>query len=241
MTSLPLAGRTVLVTGAAGGIGGAVVTRFAEAGAHVIATDLACPSIGDKAFAADLTDEAALAAGLNGDEPDIVAHAGAASVFGGILDTDPESFARLYDVNVVSTVRLMQLCVPAMRRAGRGAFVLLSSINADFGTPTLAAYAATKGALNALTKTAALEFAEFGIRVNAIAPASIDTPLLRAGFDQADDPAAAKFKNVARHPLGRLGEPEEVAALALFLASDDAGWITGGVFPIDGGAHVARR
>ena len=173
--------------------------------------------------------------------PDILVHAAAASVPGGKLDTEPANYARLYDVNLIGAVRLMRLCVPAMRERGGGSIILLSSINADFATPTLSAYATTKAAINSLTKTAALEFAPASIRVNAIAPASIDTPLLRGSFDAAADPAAARAANEARHPLGRLGRAEEVAELALFLASDAAQWITGAIYPIDGGARVARR
>jgi 2-keto-3-deoxy-L-fuconate dehydrogenase len=172
--------------------------------------------------------------------PDILIHAAAASFPGGVLDTDPQTFLNLYDVNVVGAVRLLQLCTPAMRSRG-GSVVVLSSINADYATPTLAAYAATKAALNNLVKTAALELAPSKIRVNAIAPASIDTPLLRESFARTADPEEARAKNVARHPLGRLGSAEEVAELVLFLASDRAQWITGSIYPIDGGAGVTRR
>jgi 2-keto-3-deoxy-L-fuconate dehydrogenase len=117
----------------------------------------------------------------------------------------------------------------------------MSSINADFATPTLAAYATTKAAVNNLVQTAALELAPDKIRINAIAPSSIDTPLLRASFARTPDPAAALAKNAERHPLGRIGTAEEVADLALFLASDRARWITGSVYAIDGGAGVTRR
>lgn len=157
-----------------------------------------------------------------------------------MFDTDPATFLDLYDVNVVGAVRLLQLCVPAMRARG-GSVILFSSINADFATPTLAAYATTKAAVSNLMQTAALELAPDNIRVNAIAPASIDTPLLRASFARSPDPEQAVVKNVARHPLGRLGTAEEVAELALFLASDRARWITGSVYAIDGGAGVTRR
>lgn len=241
---VPLSGRTAFVTGAAGGIGRVIVDRFRHAGALVIATDMVRPDCGDHAFAADLRDEAALSKGLSGSgqtPPDIVVHAGAASVFGGVADTDPEDFIRLYDINVVSAVRLLRLCLPEMKIGGKGCFIFLSSINADFATPTLAAYAASKGALNNLTKTAALELAPFNIRVNAIAPASVDTPMLRSSFARADDPDDAMLKNIDRHPLGRLGKADDIAEAALFLAADASSWITGTIFPVDGGAHVTRR
>jgi 2-keto-3-deoxy-L-fuconate dehydrogenase len=172
--------------------------------------------------------------------PDILVHAAAASSPGGVFETDPATFLDLYDVNVVGAVRLLQLCVPGMRSRG-GSVVVLSSINADFATPSLAAYAATKAALNNLVQTAALELASHNIRINAIAPASIDTPALRASFARTPDAEQARVRNIARHPLGRLGSAEEVAELALFLASDSARWITGSIYPIDGGAGVTRR
>ena len=150
-------------------------------------------------------------------------------------------YANIYDVNVLGAVRLLKLCVPEMKAKGGGSVVLLSSINADFATPTLAAYAASKAALNNLMQTAALEFAPDDIRVNAIAPASIDTPAMRESYARGGDAERARADNIKRHPIARIGTAGEVAELALFLASKRAGWITGSVYPIDGGARVTRR
>lgn len=241
-----LDGKVALVTGAVGGIGAAVVERFRRAGAQVAGIDLVAGGGADLDLVADLRSDAEVGeAHRRAVETlgpvDLVVHAGARSVPGGCLDTAPADFADLYDVNVIGAVRLLRACVPGMQARGAGAFVLLSSINADFATPTLAAYAATKAALNSLTRTAALELAPDGIRVNAIAPASVDTPLLRSSFAAAADLDAAIAANVRRHPLGRWGKPAEVAELALFLASDRAAWITGTVQRIDGGAGVTRR
>lgn len=240
-----LSGHVALVTGAASGIGAAIVTRFQAEGARVAGLDIAAGAAGDCSLTADVRSGAALEQALAEaarklGAPDIVVHAAAATFAGGVFDTDPATFLDLYDVNVVGAVRLLQLCVPAMRARG-GSVILFSSINADFATPTLAAYAATKAAVNNLVQTAALELAPDNIRVNAIAPASIDTPLLRASFARSPDPEQAVVKNIARHPLGRLGTAEEVAELALFLASDRTRWITGSVYAIDGGAGVTRR
>lgn len=243
MPDKQLKDRIAVVTGAASGIGAAIVARFAASGAKVIGLDLAAaPGI----IAADLGDDRAFALAADQIErdmgsADIVVHAAAVSVFGGVLDTPPDQFATLYNVNVIGAVRLLRRFAPAMIERGNGAFLCFSSINAHFATPTLAAYAATKAALNNLVQTAALELAPHSIRVNAIAPASIDTPLLRQSFARDADPEAARARNVARHPLGRLGTSGEVAELALFLCSERAGWITGTVSPIDGGAGVTRR
>lgn len=240
-----LSGHVALVTGAASGIGAAIVARFQAEGARVAGLDISPGAASDHDLIADLRSATALQQALADmsralGAPDILVHAAAASFPGGIFDTDPATFLDLYDVNVVGAVRLLQLCVPAMRARG-GSVVVLSSINAEFATPGLAAYAATKAALNNLVQTAALELAPDNIRINAIAPASVDTPLLRASYARTADPDQARVKNIARHPLGRLGSAEEVAELALFLASDRTGWITGSIYPIDGGASVTRR
>ncbi|WP_129643059.1 SDR family NAD(P)-dependent oxidoreductase [Peristeroidobacter agariperforans] len=239
-----LSGHVALVTGAASGIGAAIVARLQAEGARVAGLDVKSGAVSDLNLIADMRSTAALEAAVaettkSLGAPDILVHAAAASFPGGVFDTDPQTFLELYDVNVVGAVRLLQLCTPGMLPRG-GAVIVLSSINADYATPTLAAYAATKAALNNLVKTAALELAPSKIRVNAIAPASIDTPLLRESFARAADPEDARAKNIARHPLGRLGNAEEVAELVLFLASDRAQWITGSVYPIDGGAGVTR-
>jgi 2-keto-3-deoxy-L-fuconate dehydrogenase len=240
-----LSGHVALVTGAASGIGAAIVKRFQVEGARVAGLDVSPGVVSDHNLIANLRCSAALEKALTEmtgalGTPDILVYAAAASFPGGVLDTDPSTFLDLYDVNVVGVVRLLQLCAPRMPERG-GSVIVLSSINADFATPSLAAYAATKAALNNLVQTAALELAPRNIRINAIAPASIDTPALRASLGRNADPEEARVRNVARHPLGRFGSAEEVAELALFLTSDRAQWITGSVYAIDGGAGVTRR
>lgn len=241
-----LKGRRALVTGAASGIGAAVARALMAEGAQVAGLDInpgmqtGCNLVADLRYAASI-DSAMAEMRQKIGAPDILVHAAAIGARGGILETDPQRYMELYEVNVVSAVRLMQHCVPDMQKKGAGAIVMLSSINADFATPSLAAYAASKAALNNLVKTAALEFAPDGIRVNAIAPASIDTPLLQGGFALQPNPEQAIAANKLRHPLSRFGTPEEVAELALFLVSDRAAWITGAIHLIDGGASVTRR
>jgi len=236
----------VVITGAAGAIGAEACRRFAAEGATVAALDLNEPVLGRLALACDLGDDSAVAAAAAHiraelGEPSIVVHAAATTEFATTLESSPQAFTRVYDVNVGGAVRLAQAFGPAMIASGRGAFVLVSSINGYFGAPGLAAYASSKGGLDALTRTLALEWAPHGVRVNSIAPASIDTPLLRASFQRLPDPEAALARNVLRHPLGRLGTPADVASLLLFLCSSEASWITGASIPIDGGASIARR
>lgn len=235
-----------LVTGAASGIGAAIVSRFRAAGARVAGLDLSKGPASDCDLIADLRSDAALATAFAAMEasigaPDVLVHAAAATFHGATLETEPRVYADIYDVNVIGAVRLLKWCIPRMRASGGGSVVLLSSINADFATPQLAAYAASKAALNSVMRTAALEFAPDNIRVNAIAPASIDTPALRASYARGGDAERARAANITRHPLARIGTAGEVAELALFLASRRAAWITGSVYPIDGGARVTRR
>ena len=246
MTQQELKGRVALVTGAASGIGAAVAHKLRAEGALVAGLDVNPAMDADCNLVADLRSAASLDAAMlelrqRLGQPDILVHAAAIGARGSVLETAPEQYMDLYAVNVVGAVRLLQYCVPAMQAKGAGAIVMLSSINADFATPNLAAYAASKAALNNLVKTAALELAPDGVRVNAIAPASIDTPLLRAGFATQANPEQAIAANKLRHPLARFGTAEEVAELALFLVSDRSAWITGAVHHIDGGASVTRR
>ena len=239
-------GRRVLVTGASGGIGGAIVECFQGEGGWVCALDLSRPENGDLNLAADSASDAAVENALAqmhdaGGAADIVVHCAAASVNAGIAQTSNDEWLQILDVNVIGAVRLIRGCGPMMAASGGGNFVMISSINARFATPTLAAYATSKAALDGLIRTAALELAPQGIRVNGVAPASVDTPLLARNFGMEADPAAARFANVSRHPLGRLGTPRDVADTVLFVASDQAGWITGAIIAVDGGAGVTRR
>jgi NAD(P)-dependent dehydrogenase (short-subunit alcohol dehydrogenase family) len=241
-----LAGRAAIVTGAASGIGAAVARRLRDEGASVTGFDLnASPNVA-RSIEVDLrndtavSDAVAFAAAAHGPAT-ILVHCAGISPPGSILESGDALFMETYDVNVLSAVRLLRHCVPAMRDAGGGSVVLTSSINASFATPTLAAYAASKAAIESLVRTAALEFAPWQVRVNGMAPASVDTPMMQASFALDRDPDAARQRNIDRHPLGRLGTADDVAELALFLAGDGSAWLTGGIFPIDGGASVTRR
>ena len=240
-------GRIVVVTGGASGIGAATVQRMVLEGARVASLDMT-PHEAEGVFTAvvDLNvpgqlESAADLIRTNLGDPDVVIHCAAKSVFGETINTSQEDVESVFRVNVTSAFRLTSLFAPAMQAKGAGAFVLLASITGIVGATGISAYAASKGALITLTRTMALELAESGIRVNSVCPASVDTPLLRSHFERAPDPIAARENNRRRHPIGRLGTPEDVASLILFLASDEASWITGGTYVIDGGASIARR
>lgn len=243
-----MAGERVVVTGASGGVGSAIMRRFADEGALVRGLDVAVDRDAQSSvvLACDIADDTSVAASAQDLQADfgaasIVVHAAAATENAKTVEASSEAFAHIYNVNVIGAVRLARAFAPAMIDAGRGSFVFISSINGAMGAPGLAAYSASKGALDALTKTLALELAPHGVRVNAVAPASVDTPMLRDKLANHDDPEAAFTANRKRHLLERWGEPEEVAALTAFLASREAAWITGGIHLIDGGAHLARR
>jgi NAD(P)-dependent dehydrogenase (short-subunit alcohol dehydrogenase family) len=239
--------QVVLVTGGAGGIGAATVARMVREGAKVASLDRTSHQI-EQVFTTtvdlnlpnELEDAADRVRSAVGD-PDVVIHCAATSVFGDTVETADADLERIFRVNVGSAFRLGKIFAPAMQRKGRGAFVLLSSITGIVGAQGLSAYAASKGALITLTRTMALELAESGVRVNCVCPASVDTPLLRESFLRSPDPEAARERNRKRHPLGRFGTPDDVANLVLFLASEEASWITGGTYVIDGGASIARR
>lgn len=245
MSDAGMQGRVVLVTGAASGIGAAVVAQLRADGATVAALDLTAVQGADASAVADLRSAAAVTAAIATLRSavgrfDALVHCAGICPPGGTLDSDDAQWLDVYSVNVLGALRVIREVVPDMRGRG-GSIVLVSSINARFATPGLAAYAASKAALEAMARTAALELAADGIRVNTIAPASVDTPMLQASFARAPDPAAARRSNEQRHPLGRLGTPQDAAELALFLASPRSGWITGAVFALDGGAGVTRR
>jgi NAD(P)-dependent dehydrogenase (short-subunit alcohol dehydrogenase family) len=237
--------RTALVTGAAGGIGSRIACALVEEGARVVATDRSLPANGTLAIAADLTNAADLARLAEHvrefGSPDIVVGAAGASIHAAIIDTSLDEWQGLHAINTLANVALLQAFAPAMQTAGRGSFVFVSSINAAYATPSQGAYAATKAALDSVVKTAALELAPHGIRVNSVRPASVDTTLLRTGLARTGDPDTALTANVKRHPLGRIGTIDDVARLVLFLASDDASWVTGQSWMIDGGASITRR
>ncbi len=237
--------KVAVVSGGAGGIGGAVCRSLRREGYLVASLDRQPSENADLDVLVDLADTRSAEAALERVKRTLgpvsaLVHAAAATEHATTLNSSPEAFVRVYDVNVAGAVRLTQ-GLAADLIAARGAIVFITSINAAFGAAGLSAYAASKGGLETLCRTLSMELAPAGVRVNAVAPASIDTPMLQQSFDLKPDPAAARQANIARHPLGRLGTPDDVAELVLFLVSSRSEWITGAVFDVNGGASNARR
>jgi NAD(P)-dependent dehydrogenase (short-subunit alcohol dehydrogenase family) len=222
MSVAPLA----LISGAAGGIGGALVVGFRDAGYSVVAVDCVA---GAGIHTLDITDTAAVSAFAARFERLAVLINGAA-VVRRHEEYDPAVFAEVLDVNLTGAMRLSMACKPALMQA-RGAVVNIASMYAHFGAGHAPAYSASKAGVALLTKSLAIAWAGEGIRVNAIAPGWIETPMT----ESVRSDAARNRAILERTPMGRWGRPEEVVGPALFLASDTARFITGAVLPVDGG------
>lgn len=231
-----LDGKVALVTGAAQGIGLALVQLFAEEGASVVAADIQASAEGGVEFhRLDVTQKAqwervvAAILARHGRVDVLINNAGIVDCYEPIHGTDLEAWNRVIAVNQTGTFLGIQAVVPAMRRARAGSIVNLGSIWGNVGVSGVAAYQAAKGAVRNITKNAAVTYAAENIRVNSVHPGLIRTPLVVAQTDEMNAGI------IARTPMGRMGSPREVAQGCLFLASDDASFVTGTELFIDGG------
>ncbi len=236
-----LAGKTALVTAAAQGIGRATAELFAAEGATVWATDINLDGLdglaGCQVARMDVRDEASIAEALALSGPlDILFNCAGAVPGGTILDCTPEEWAFAYDLNLTSMYRIIRAALPDMIARGGGSIVNMSSVASSIkGVPNRFSYGVTKAGVIGLTKAVAADFVGQGIRCNAICPGTIETPSLHERLRATGDYEGALAAFVARQPMGRLGQASEVAALALYLGSDDAAFTTGQIHVIDGG------
>jgi meso-butanediol dehydrogenase / (S,S)-butanediol dehydrogenase / diacetyl reductase len=243
--------RVALVTGGASGIGAACVKRFAAEGAVVIGLDVnAVPESewaerGAARFVVvDVRNEDSIRAAVSSvvqeqERLDIVVNAAGVEGIGTVIDIDREEWERVIGVNLTGTFLVCKHVLPVMVAAGGGSVVNLSSVEGLEAIQSQPAYSASKGGVVLLTRNLAIDFGEAGVRVNCLCPGLIRTPMTEMLFD----PAIAEIRDrfIAQHMLGRAGLPEEIASAALFLASDDASFVTGHALVVDGGFTAGRR
>jgi 2-keto-3-deoxy-L-fuconate dehydrogenase len=238
-----LAKKKALVTAAGAGIGQATARAFASEGADIVATDIdgeALKVLASEGIATrilDATDGSAVAA--------IAADLGALDILfncvgfvhhGSILDCDEEAFDFSVNLNIKAMYRMTRAFLPAMLDAGGGAIVnMASAVSSIIAAPNRFIYGATKAAVIGMTKSVAADFVTRGIRCNAICPATVDSPSLQARMWAMGDYETSRAAFIARQPMGRIGRPEEIASLAVYLASDEAQFVTGQAISIDGG------
>ena len=244
--------KVALITGAGSGIGRASALKFAREGAKVVAVDIqeegnaetvaSIRAEGGAATAVDanVTDSQAVRRMIGAaveayGRLDILFNNAGIAIRGTILDIDEEGFDRIFAVNLKGVFLGCKEAIPLMKSQGGGVILNTASQMGVVGVEASAVYPATKGAVIQLTRCLALDHATDGIRVNAICPGPIDTPLARNNRQQTGDPEAALANRLARIPLGRIGNPEEMADVAAYLCSDEASFITGAAILADGG------
>ncbi len=246
-------GKTALITGGASGLGAETARRLAREGAAVVLTDLA----GDtgQAVADEITGASGRALFLTQDVADearwaevvaetldrfgrldvLVNSAGIATGGGGLLEVSYEAWRTMITINLDGTFLGMKAAAPAMVAAGRGSIINLSSILGKVGAAGAPAYCASKGGVMMLTKSAALELAPLGVRVNSVHPGYIETPMVQNIFHGSENGNEMRDAIISRHAMGRLGAPREIADGIVFLASDESSFMTGAELVIDGG------
>ncbi|MCU9840181.1 SDR family oxidoreductase [Ruegeria sp. WL0004] len=240
-----LAGKMALVTAAGQGIGRATALAMAAEGAKVLATDinaemlaaLKSDATGDlEVTGLDVRDNARVAEVVRGANPDILFNGAGFVHHGTILDATDEEWDFAFDLNVRSMFRTMRAALPGMLARGNGSIINMSSAASSIiGAPNRFVYGATKAAVIGMTKAVAKDYITQGVRCNAICPGTVESPSLHDRLRATGDYEAAMKAFVARQPMGRIGKAEEIAALAVYLASDESAFTTGQAHIIDGG------
>lgn len=236
-----LVGKTAFVTAAGQGIGRASAEAFLAEGAKVFATDIDPDKLagldGAERFALDVTDAASIAAAAERAGPvDILFNCAGYVAVGTVLECDPDDWERSFAINVRSMFDAIRAFLPGMIAQGGGRIVNMASVASSLkGIRFRAAYGATKAAVIGLTKSVAADYIDKGVACNAVCPGTVDTPSLGERIAAFDDPEAARRNFVARQPMGRLAEAHEIAKLVVYLASDEAAFVTGQAIAIDGG------
>lgn len=240
--------KVCIVTGGSSGIGLSIVKRFTDEGYTVCNLDLSDGGAGEY-YTVDVTDHEAVGNAISDiykrfERIDVLVSNAGIHFSGNIEATSETDFERVFNINVKGAYSAIQACLPAMKAQQEGAVVLISSDQALIGKTNSFAYNLSKAALASMAKTTALDYAQFNIRANAVCPGTIETPLYHKAIDNyveksGADKAQVHAEEAAMQPLNRLGQPEEVAELVLFLASDKAKFITGSLQVIDGG-YTAR-
>jgi 2-keto-3-deoxy-L-fuconate dehydrogenase len=243
-----LEGKTAFVTAAGAGIGRASVLAMAGEGATVYATDideqtlatLASESDNIEAFKLDALDGQAIrAAAERVGAPQILLNCSGFVHNGTVLDADDDVIDFSFDLNAKAHFRVIRTFLPSMIEHGAGSIINMASVASSIkGAPNRCLYGATKGAVIGLTKAVAVDFVGKGIRCNAICPGSVDTPSLRQRMRESGDFEAAREAFIARAPMGRMAQAEEIASLVVYLASDESAFITGETIVIDGGWSI---
>ncbi|MGB0113892.1 MAG: SDR family oxidoreductase [Ilumatobacteraceae bacterium] len=239
-------GAVAVVTGGASGIGAATARLLVERGARVAVLDL--DDAADSAvagFRCDVSDDESVAAAIDAviescGGIDIVVNNAGIGAQGSVADFTAAEWGRVFDVNVVAMARVAGAALPHLVRSDRAAIVNVGSIAGWAGLPQRALYSATKGAVHALTLAMAADHVRDGIRVNAVAPGTADTPWVGRLLDAADDPQAERIALAARQPIGRLVSANEVAEAICYLASPRSSSTTGTIVAVDGGMHGLR-
>jgi 2-keto-3-deoxy-L-fuconate dehydrogenase len=233
--------KTAVVTGAASGIGAAIARAYSECGAKVYIADVKEPADRTNFIRLDVASETDCerVAREIGRVDILVNNAGTGSV-GTLMQTTGAEFDRIYSVNVRGVFNMSRAFLPAMLERRYGVIVNMASIGGIVGVKDRLAYCATKFGVVGITKCMALDHATDGIRVNCICPGRVETPWVQQRVREYPDPEKAYLEMAATQPIGRMGSPEEIAAAAVYLASDEAAFVTGSAFIIDGGFSAGK-